>query len=150
MGYLARKTNLYPFVLLFFALLPNSEQTLFNSGNSWVALFIKTLLGWVYLSSFLNKMRNSRKDWFNGSKIQNTIIYHLALEGKLNKNPMLTKGISWIVLIFESLFWTCIFSSQYDLLFISIALIFHLILYFILGINFLKYYLPVFVTLIFS
>lgn len=154
MGYLARKTNLYPFVLVFLAFLPTSEETIFNSGNSWLILFIKTLLGWVYLSSFLRKMKNSSKDWFSGLKIKTIITYYFALEGKsvkfLNRNKVsaLMKVTSWMVLFIEGFFWIWIFSSQHDLLFISIIFVFHLILYFVLGINYIKYYLPVFAIVI--
>lgn len=149
LGQFARKTNLYPFVLIFYAVLPTEQKGLFDT--SWPELFVKTLVSLVYCSSFLQKIRNSGLAWTNGKKIKKVIDYHDILNDTqfgvwFDKFPILYRLAAVLTLIFEGFFWTSILLPSFSMVYGCIALLFHLMIFWILGINYFKYYLPVLVV----
>lgn len=147
--YLGSKTNLYPFVLFFIAVVPlvQNENISFTT-DSWTIVFIKTSLSFVYLSSFIQKVKKSGLSWINGNKMKEVLAYHDLLNEskwsqKLNKYPSMLKTIGIIVLLFEALFWVSIFFPEFDLLFGGIAVLFHTSTFLLFRINYLLYYLPI-------
>lgn len=150
LDFIGRTSNLYPLILFFLAFVPlvsSSEYPSFTS-DEWTIIFVKTTLSMVYFSSFVEKIKRGGQSWFNGSKLKSVMQYHDLLYStswytKLARNNWFFSGASFLVLLFESCFWISIFFPQWDVVFGSLALLFHLNNYLFLKINYVKYYLPI-------
>jgi len=149
LGFLGRKSNLYPFTLFFLAIHPYilGERISFTS-DSWTLLFIKTTLSFVYLASFTQKIRRSGSIWMNGEKMKGVLIYHDHLNGTnffgmLGKYPGLLQLSGLIILLFEGFFWISVFFPEYDFYFGITLVLFHLLTLIFLKINYLLYYFPI-------
>lgn len=146
LGHLSRKTNLYPFILFFYVVLPKEESPFFST--LWTELFIKTTISLVYFSSFLQKIKYAPSSWLNGNKIKQVIYYHDQLNDTefrvfFNRFPLLYPLIGVITLLFEGLFWTSVLFPSLSFFYGGTAILFHLFIFASLKINYLKYYIPV-------
>lgn len=144
LGYLGRKTNLYPFILLFLWASLISKL----SVDYWAVLFIKTTLALVYLSAFVQKVRGSRSDWVLGKKMKNVIQYHDMINGTyfqsyFDRIPISYFCIGIITLTFEATFWISLIFPTIEGIYALWALFFHLGALVLFKINYFRYYLPI-------
>jgi hypothetical protein len=150
---LGRKTNLYPFVILILVFVPIIPERVISGGTLWPLLFVKTLIGLVYLSSFIQKAKYAWKTWLTGSKLLNVVQYHDLLYGSnharfFENSPRITKMVSCATLFFEATFWTCIFfgAGPWSMAYGTVAILFHFLLLLFLRINYLKFYFPILIV----
>lgn len=160
LGYVRRKTNLIPFILLILALAPDLRhcrpsvwfaalrrirQPDPSSTAAWPLVLIKFVLAWSYFSSGLSKIRNTGWSWASGDVLQASLAERalasdLPLALWLAGQPALCQLASLVTLIFELGFWTVLLLPRFGPLYALAGLGFHVTIELSMGIHYLTYW----------
>lgn len=160
LGYVRRKTNLIPFILLilvmapdlrrcspsvWFAALRRIRQPDPSSTPAWPLVLIKVLLAWSYLSSGLSKIRNTGWSWASGEVLQANLAERALASDPplalwLAAKPALCQLASIVTLVFEFGFWTVLLLPSFGPLYALAGLGFHAGIELTMGIHYLKYW----------
>lgn len=160
LGYVRRKTNLIPFILLILAMAPDLRRC---GPSVWLArlrrirqpdpsstpvrplTLVKFVLAWSYFSSGLSKIRNTGGSWASGDVLQASLAERalasdLPLALWLAGQPLLCQLASIVTLVFELGFWTVLLLPRFGPVYALAGLGFHTTIGLFMGIHYLTYW----------
>lgn len=160
LGYVRRKTNLVPFILLILVMTPDLgrcspsawlaplrriRQPDPSSTPAWPLVLVKVLLAGSYLASGLWKIRNTGWSWANGTVLQanlaeRALASDLPVALWLASKPELCHLASIATLAFELGFWTVLLVPGFGPLYAIAGLTFHAGTQVFMGIHYLTYW----------
>ena len=151
LGYVQRKTNLIPIVLLILLVSPSIGHPLQQSAPLWPVVLTKIALAQMYFSAGLQKLRRGGLRWCNGRALQAYLV-HYYLWGdmpgalRLAQQPRLCVLLTSLVMTFELTFWLMLLSPPLTYGYALGGLIFHSATALTMRIHYLKYLSPVYMV----
>ena len=165
LGYVRRKTNIIPFILLILLMAPDLRRCRPSvwlaalrrirqpepgsmpprSTPVWPLVLIKLLLASSYLTAGLSKIRNTGWSWAGGEVLQANLLERglasdLPLALWMAGQPALCQLASVAALVFELGFWTVLLVPRFGPLYALAGIGFHAGIELFMGIDYLKYW----------
>ena len=152
LAYVQRKTNILPLVLLILLVSPSVTLPLGNMASvKWPIILIEACIAQLYLSSGVQKLKQSGLGWCNGETLQAHLFANYLWSDRktgfiIAQKRWLCTLLSIFTMLFELSFWLILFFPQLTYIYVSAALLFHLGTLLTMRINYLKYLLPVYMV----
>lgn len=148
LAYVQRKANLAILVLFILVFSPALGRPLESPGTGWELILVKICLAQMYLSSAVQKLKQSGFSWLDGETLQTYLIENYLWSDSraalmLAQNKKLCAVLSVFTLLFELSFGLVIFFPQLGLYYFAAAVLFHTGTWITMRINYLKYLSPV-------
>lgn len=147
LSYIVRKTNLIPIFLAIFLLAPGVTAPLSTNSPLWPVRAVEVTVACVYLSAALAKLRNSGLSWASGNQLQAYLLKNYLWRDspfawRMAHSRRLCAVASSFTFCIELFFPLAIISPFLAIIFVSGAIGFHLSSYFLMGVNYLRYWWP--------
>ena len=152
LAYVQRKTNLLPLVLFILLVSPTITFPLNNMASvKWPIILIEACIAQLYLSSGIQKLKQSGLGWCNGETLQAYLFENYLWSDRkiafvIAQKRWLCTLLSIFTLLFELSFWLMLFFPQLTYIYVSAAILFHIGTLLTMRINYLKYLLPVYMV----
>lgn len=157
LGYVRRKTNPIPFLLLILLLAPelcrNTPAAVLRGlrhpgryeAPAWPLVLVKLFLGLAYLAAGVSKLRNTGWSWANGDVLQANLLEHAISSDQtlalwMAGRPALCQATSIGTLVFELGFWTVLLLPRYGVWYGLAGLGFHSGIQLVMGIPYVQYW----------
>ncbi len=117
--------------ILAFAEVPPANGDAMSPEYRWPVTLIQLIYSFIYLFAFLSKIRFNGIRWFTWTTIRAQIagnwgVHPNAFGMQVATRPLLCWAIVIATLLFESLFWLCVFMPRLRLSFVLAAIGFHI------------------------
>ena len=145
LGYVIRKTNVVPFILLVLLAAPGTGAPLHAPNAAWPLHLVRALLSLVYFASAVAKLRASGFGWISGGRtLQAYLLEHDLLVDapwgrRLAERQTLCFLLSLGILLFELTFPVIVLLPGLSPVYGAIGVAFHLSTDLTMKINYLKY-----------
>ena len=118
-------------LILAFAERPAQDSDAQSSEFRWPVTLVQLIFAFTYLFAFTGKLRFSGIRWFTGTTIRAQILGDWGVSPSplgmaVASRPFLCWSLAIGTLLFESLFWVCVFWAPARRLFVPLAILFHL------------------------
>lgn len=117
-------------MILAFAEQPSRDGDVQSSEYRWPVTLVQLIFAFTYLFAFTGKLRFSGIRWFTGTTIRAQILGDWGVSPSplgmpVASRPFLCWSLAIGTLLFESLFWICVFWVPARRLFVPLAVLFH-------------------------
>jgi hypothetical protein len=147
LSYIVRQTNPIPILLAIFLLAPGVTAPLSVTPPFWPVQAAQVTVACVYFSAALAKLRNSGLNWTSGTQLQAYLLKNYLwrdspLAWRVAHARRLCAIASSFTLCIEFFFPLAMISPALAIIFVSSVISLHLSSYFLMGINYLRYWWP--------